>query len=362
MRCNSEVIVSVAGSGKTTSIVRGVESESDNKFALVTYTNVGCDNLRNIHAAIGASSQRRVRVQSWYSFLLNHFIRPYQNFLYDKRVSGICFERIPRSLLVFSKRNIPRYYFAKPGVLWVDRVSEFACEVIRASGGKSVSRISSIYDKVVIDEAQDLAGWDLELIDHLLRSSISMKLVGDHRQATFVTNSNQKNKKYRGVNILKKFYEWEREGLVSLNVSETSYRCAPEICQFVVGMFSGSMSMASSNSNRTDHDGVFFLREADVASYMSKFNPKVLRFNRSFETDLPSPLNFGESKGLTFGRVLIIPHGPLLKYLRTGVPGDLEKSVEKVYVAVTRARQSVSFIVPDGFTSSVLPIVTHGGY
>ena len=68
-----------------------------------------------------------------------------------------------------------------------------------------------------------------------------------------------------------------------------------------------------------------------------------------------APLNFGESKGMSFNRVLIYPHGPLLKYLKSGKLEDAGKELAKLYVAVTRARQSVAFVVPSKPADYIVP-------
>ena len=61
-------------------------------------------------------------------------------------------------------------------------------------------------------------------------------------------------------------------------------------------------------------------------------------------------MNFGESKGLTFERVLIFPHKAGQKWLSTGQLTHVEKSAEKMYVGVSRAQYSVAF-VHDGETA-----------
>jgi DNA helicase-2/ATP-dependent DNA helicase PcrA len=55
-------------------------------------------------------------------------------------------------------------------------------------------------------------------------------------------------------------------------------------------------------------------------------------------------MNFGMYKGSTFDRVLIFPTKPITAYL-TGK--DLSKlpALAHLYVAVTRARHSVAFVV-----------------
>jgi DNA helicase-2/ATP-dependent DNA helicase PcrA len=63
-------------------------------------------------------------------------------------------------------------------------------------------------------------------------------------------------------------------------------------------------------------------------------------------------MNFGESKGLTFERVLIYPHGPARSWLALDVISHVEKSATKMYVAITRAKYSVAFVF-DGKTCGV---------
>jgi DNA helicase-2/ATP-dependent DNA helicase PcrA len=51
---------------------------------------------------------------------------------------------------------------------------------------------------------------------------------------------------------------------------------------------------------------------------------------------------------MTFDRTLIYPHGSLRNYLGTGKLTDAGKEIPKLYVAVTRARQSAAFVVENG--------------
>jgi len=70
----------------------------------------------------------------------------------------------------------------------------------------------------------------------------------------------------------------------------------------------------------------------------------VLRYSAATKCDPHVAMNFGESKGLTFDRVLIYPHGPARKWLASGDIGYVAKSTAKMYVAATRARYSVAFV------------------
>ena len=47
-----------------------------------------------------------------------------------------------------------------------------------------MDRISRIFSHILVDEVQDLAGYDLELLKLFLKSCSSVLLVGDPRQVT----------------------------------------------------------------------------------------------------------------------------------------------------------------------------------
>lgn len=82
----------------------------------------------------------------------------------------------------------------------------------------------------------------------------------------------------------------------------------------------------------------------------------ILRWNRL--ANLPVDLragaaNLGEVKGATFDRVLIFPTKAMLKYLRTADINDTGGR-DHFYVAATRAKFSVAFVVPDARIPSTI--------
>lgn len=83
---------------------------------------------------------------------------------------------------------------------------------------------------------------------------------------------------------------------------------------------------------------------------MRCFSPAVLRYDRKTKIFEDVALNFGIAKGLEFDRVLIIPHGPIKKYLKSGDLNDVKGSLSKFYVAVTRAKHSVAFLYDGEFS------------
>ena len=162
--------------------------------------------LRESFIKRGGIIPSNVTIMPWFTFLLCDFIRPYQNFVYGKK-------RIESTLLIngrsapyASKTNIEEY-FLHDGKIYNDKMSEFGNLCNNRSKGLVIKRMEALYDHIYIDEVQDLAGYDLDLLEVLFKSKLKITLVGDNRQATFQTNNSPKNKKYLGAKIIDKFIE-----------------------------------------------------------------------------------------------------------------------------------------------------------
>lgn len=350
---DDRVVLAAAGSGKTTTAVRLACEDTNKRTALITYTLNGRRELEARAYREFRAVPPQVTISTWYSFVLTHFVRPYQNHLHERRIDTINFDRAPASRRGFRKSQVANYFFSSPGRIWSDRVTDFACQLIDATGGLPINRVEAVFDRIIVDEAQDLAGWDLELIENLLESAVEVALIGDHRQATFSTNDNPKNRQFTGEKIINKFMDWECRDLLKIDYQNHSHRCVQEICDFADAFFPHCVSTTSRNKKVTGHDGVFLIRKRDVMGYFKKFTPQVLQWSKAGDDKVGAPLNFGDSKGMTFERVLIYPHAKLQKFLKDGNMEMEGQSKTKSYVAVTRARQSVAIVVPDNFRSKV---------
>ncbi|MBP2558736.1 DNA helicase-2/ATP-dependent DNA helicase PcrA [Neorhizobium galegae] len=355
MPLDNKIILASAGSGKTYGLVQEASAEDACRNALVTYTIRGKDELAGKAYELFGAIPPHLTVGTWYSFVLKHFVRPYQNHLFDPWVSHIRFERIPLALRKIPKSKTGPFYFGKGTGIWQDRVTDFACRIIEKTNGLPIKRLEAIFQRIYFDEAQDLSGWDLELIEHLLRSKIKITLVGDHRQATFKTNDNPKNKKFAGKDIIGMFEQWDRKRLASIEHQTHSRRCNQAICDFADTIFPDCRKTRSLQEVQTPHDGLFLVRLSDLQNYVDTFGPQPLRYDRRRIVEFGNPINFGESKGMTFDRTLVFPHGPYLKFLGSGNLADAGKELARIYVSLTRARYSVGFVVPDNFRSSLLP-------
>jgi len=335
-------ILAAAGSRKTEHIVEAALAVTNGRVLITTYTNENQNQIvRRIEQKVGAIPAN-ITIVGWFTFLIAHCVKPYQRaqFGTEFMVNGLNFKgrHHPRA------RKTDRHYFLDSnGDLFRDGVSDLAVVLNKSTSGAVIRRLEKIYTHMFIDEVQDMAGYDLDLLDLFLKSKISLTMVGDPRQNTFSTNNSLKGKKHKGIGL----QEWlkERESLCELQERTVSYRCNQIICDFADGLYPSMPKTTSSGVGLTGHDGIFYVPESRVSEYLVKFQQvTLLRYNKSAKTlGLPA-MNFGVAKGSTFDRVLIFPTEPMLDYLKNRDSTKL-KAPEKFYVAVTRARFSVAFVI-----------------
>ncbi|MGY6567612.1 MAG: UvrD-helicase domain-containing protein [Salinarimonas sp.] len=340
----SRIVISAAGGGKTTRVVNQALASTEGGTALITYTR---NNLREIELKTFERSPiipPNIELLSWYTFLLRELARPYRSALHKKRINGIHWVE-GKSAIYAVESNIPKHYFFDDDLIYSDKIAKFICACNVASGGAIMRRLKERFAHIIIDEVQDMAGYDLDVLELILNAEIPLTLVGDHPQAILSTNNSPKNKKFSGPAIIKKFELWQNAGHVCITYETHTYRCNQAIADLGDSFFPNEPKTISENDTITGHDGVFLVASADVEDYVRRFSPQVLRYSAKTPCGEHKAMNFGAAKGLTFPRVLIFPHGGAKSWLVSGKLSHVEKSLSRMYVAVTRARYSVAFVI-----------------
>lgn len=338
----SEILICAAGGGKTTRIVDKAVATTAEQCAMITYTlnNVG-EILQKLYDR-SAATPAHIEVWPWYTFLLRELARPYQRALISWRIEGIHWAK-GKSAKFAREDDISAFYF-NDKLIYSDKIAKFICECDKVSGGAVMQRLKQRFDRIYIDEVQDMVGYDLDLLERMLRSNVKLTLVGDHRQATLRTNNSSKNRGMSGILVVKKFADWKGGKLCSVSYETHTYRCQQSIVDLADTLFPGEPATVSKNKERTGHDGIFWLPANEVGAYMERYSPQVLR--RSVTTDCMGyrAINYGASKGMTFKRVLIFPHKLAEKWLVSGDISHVAGSAALLYVGITRARHSVAFV------------------
>lgn len=341
MSCN-HFIHSAAGTGKTTKIVSlatKLAVRYHKRVVITTYTQENTIEIYDkVIAKIGYIPSN-LFILTWYTFLLNDFVRPYQNlFGINHRINDVMF--VNQKSAPYTKKTALTHYISN-NKIYSDKISEFAYECNQANNNCIIDRAAQCYDYIFIDEAQDLSGYDFELISALLASKCNIVLVGDARQTSYQTTPSSKNNQYNW-NLYKYFEDQSKKKLGKLTYLNKSYRCNQSICSFADRIFPDYPTTSSANTRTTEHDGIFIVQEKDFLQYLDTFKPKILIWDKKSlkRTQGYPALNIGLSKGKTYDRVLIIPTEPMIKFLTQGIT---DKNY-KFYIAVTRARYSVAFL------------------
>lgn len=345
----NKLMIAAAGSGKTTYLVTKALEVSEENVLITTYTE---ENEREIRRKIidkNGSIPQNITVQTWFSFLLQHGVRPYQGSmnskLFGKRIGFYLSSK--RSAKGCPERNFFRYYFTQGLKIYSDKISKFIFRCNEKTGGGVISRISRIYQHIFVDEVQDLAGWDLETIKMLFRTQSKILLVGDPRQVPYLTNHSSKYEKYTNGKI-KEFVETECHRLNcaidQVTLSKT-HRNNQSICDFSSKLFPRykhaiPCDCVECRRSTTNHEGVFLVKSDDQQSYINTYSPQILKFKSSKFPEL----NYGKSKGLTFKRVLIFPTAKIKKWIRNRQSELRDFTRCKFYIAITRAKHSVGII------------------
>lgn len=315
------------------------------KILLTTYTHENTTLLQKTINGINGVQPQNVTVMSWFSFLLTECVRPYQNYIYpDERIENLHF--IPYISAKFKRRDdVRRFYLSNRTHIFSDKMSDFACRCNEQSGGLVIKRLEQLIDVFILDEAQDISGWDLDFIELLLKSNIKVIMVGDVRQRTYSTSQSMKNKKFSD-DIYSWFSYLESKGYGKVKLLNQSYRCIQTICDFADALFPTLPRTTSLNDTPHEHIGIYTVIPTDLHRYCELFSPQILVHDkRAAAKALGWPVrNFGVVKGQTYNHVIIVPTSPIEKYLCNGNIAEVDSGKEKLYVAITRARFSVAFL------------------
>ena len=368
-------MIASAGAGKTKYLIDKafeiIDKQKNAKVLITTYTRSNAEQIRNRvkkkNFEIGStfSIPEGIIIQEWFSFLLSEGIRPFKS-LMDKKLrykSISLFPDFQYNLNLYkSESDVLQHYFVKYRIV-PNSLSKFVIKANERTENEVINRLSKIYSYIFIDEVQDLAGYDLELIKELFKSTINILLVGDPRQVTYLTHQPRLNSPYKDGKI-KQYVKDKCDGIkveIDLSTLKKSHRNNGPICDFSSRLYpSMEVSIPCDCSEcriLNSYEGIFVIRKSDVEKCEEQFkeeNIGVLRWQKAIYPEK----NYGDSKGLTFDRVIIYPTRTIVGYLKNGEllkkkknkKGNWEEAdafdIAKFYVAITRARTSV-FIVYD---------------
>lgn len=367
---NNRVVFAAAGHGKTYSLCSQAKAaiKHGHKYVLlISYTNEGVRSLENEYRKQNCGVlDNRVVFKSWYSVLLSEFIKPYQCNLrlthkIGKKDTIVVFpENYVKSFAFYDTQQLKqfnqtqlRYFVNRGGDVIPDHASHLAYLCNEHSAGNAISRLEQIYSYIFIDELQDYAGWDLEIIKVLFKSQIQLQCVGDYKQATYRTNNSPKNRQYRDEKIRDFFLELEAQKLCTIFYENSTRRFGQEICEFINSIYDDPNTTLFPNPDAIDgqefeNTGVYLLDIDNLAKYCEHYHPVILRYDKRSKINFEHScdvFNYGGSKGATYERVVIVPVSTTLPFIEKQQKITSKQTRSKFYVACTRARYSIVFAI-----------------
>tara|TARA_R110000744_G_scaffold94019_1_gene181509 strand:+ start:2064 stop:3230 length:1167 start_codon:yes stop_codon:yes gene_type:complete len=370
---NNKLIIAAAGSGKTTLIVKeALNIDKSEKVLITTYTIENEKEIRSKILRERKSIPANITIQTWFSFLMQHGVKPYQgsmnDMLFENDIKGMLlsneksapkFDERGRPLFIrgggrqyYGEKDFKEFYFTSNWRIFSDKISKFVIGCNEKTKGKIFTRLSKIYSTIYIDEVQDLAGFDFEIIKMLFKSNINITLVGDPRQVTYATNHYRKYPKYKNGKI-KEFVNSELGKRIGCTTDESSlkksHRNNQKICDYSSRLYPDFEKIEPCECvncrKTTTHDGIFVVRENDVAEYLETFNSTQLRYSKATKVDIAYDVcNFGEVKGKTINRVIIYPTSDIKKWIKSNDAELKDGTKARFYVALTRAKYSVAIV------------------
>lgn len=105
----NKLIVAAAGAGKTTFLVNEALKIKNERVLITTYTQANEAEIKKKIVEVNQCIPPNVIVQTWFSFLLQHGVRPFQGGLFEKEITGLILVNSQSGLKYYFK-GIPIYF------------------------------------------------------------------------------------------------------------------------------------------------------------------------------------------------------------------------------------------------------------
>lgn len=321
------LLLAVAGSGKTTFLINLLDTE--NRFLLVTYTRNNYEHLKSSILKKFGFFPEKIKVLTFFQFLYSFCFKPFCGL--TMKTNGICFDR-PEDWTRYHPGE-DSFYKTKTERIFSNRIAHF-CKEHCADNIKD--RIDKYYDYFFIDEVQDIAGHDFNLLLSIIPNTCNAIFVGDFYQHTFDTSTDGNVNPNLYKNYRKYLKRWRDAGVkVDSSSLSRTHRCSTEICNFVRNMGIEIESTGESIGNVIVLDN-----EQNVDAIINDDSIPKLIFNNSVKYRCVS-MNWGISKGIdSFTDVCVVLNKTALSLFTKGRLADMNPmSKNKLYVACTRAHR-----------------------
>ena len=331
---DKSVVFAVAGSGKTTRIVQQLDEER--RYLLVTYTEANRDNLRLKIIKRFGYFPANIALYTYFQFLHGFCYRPFLRS--KKNTKGLTFQ-LPPSFPRYPLTN-DRRFISSGRRLYSNRLAKFIDQTKTVP--LVVARIEKYFDAFYVDEVQDFAGHDFNLLLQLVATKVECLFVGDFYQHTYDTS--------RDGNLNARLYEdyaayrakFKAAGMrIDLESLKVSRRCSKSVCDFITERIGIAIESDCERISKVTF-------EDDVATVQAIYEDSstVKLFMKEHHKYPCYSQNWGASKGIDhYEDVCVVLNPANVKAWKMGSFKNINaETKKKLYVACSRARGNLSFV------------------
>ncbi len=328
------LILAVAGAGKTTEIINNIKK--DDKTLIITYTENNYNILKNNIIKKFKGIPDNIKIYTYFTFLYRFCFLPLKK---GFKVKGLDFNSNPNKYI--KAKDINYYYNRVSKKMYHNRLAKICSDYFIDD---IIKRIEKYFNYIYIDEIQDFASHDFNLLLNLIKTNCNILLVGDFYQHTFDTsrdgnvNSNLYNDYDNYINKIKNSDSNIKVDTVNFLKSK---RCSKQVCEFITEYL--KIKIESYNN----HDSI--IREIDDENTIEKIanddNIVKLFYQNSKKYDMKNKDNWGNSKGNTYINTCVVLNKNSYEKYKKHKLNELPSSTKnKLYVALSRATNDVYII------------------
>ncbi len=332
---DKKLILAVAGSGKTTHIVKALNLSA--RSLILTYTQNNFESLRRKILDEFGFFPDNIDLNTYFGFLYAFCFKP---FLWlELKAKGVLW-KTPPAWTMKIKRTDLRYYFDANNRLYHNRIakllqSQNVLDLVR-------QRLEKYYDNLFIDEVQDFAGHDFDFLEGIAKSRLSMAFVGDFYQHTFDTSRDGPVNRSLHADYGAYILRFRHMGLALDDLTlNRSWRCSPALCSFVSRNLGIQMC-----SHRSDETKITTVNTEDEGCRILECGRIIKLFYQQHYRYACRSRNWGDSKGSDhYTDVCVVLNKGTFDKFRSNTIRELKPQTRnKLYVACSRARNDLFFM------------------
>ena len=332
---DKRVIFAVAGSGKTTHIISKLTL--DKRFLILTYTTNNIQTLRSSIIRKFGYFPENIKLLSYFVFLNSFCFKPLLSHCVKSK--GINWKQ-PSAFTLRLKRDNPKFYRDNNFRLYHNRIAKlFDFKNVLPDIN---NRIEKYFDCLFIDEIQDFAGHDFNLLKSIAKANCEILFVGDFYQHTFDTSNdgNVNSGIFKDYNSYKKLFQ-DMGLTVDTTTLQESFRCSQSVCDFIQN------NIGISISAKTDRvsDIKIIESQSEVDTIIADNSIVKLFYRENSKYDCYSQ-NWGSSKGINhFNDVCVVLNKTTKELFDKQQLAMLKPQTKnKLYVACSRANNHLYFV------------------